>query len=193
MRGRSADDDFSRRVTKSADCPWLKRGILLCDLTKFSVATFALNDCAGLSCRIDTSQARNFFIDCKHKGSLGIVAAHGTGAELEKISMSFNQIFVSAVALCIYSSPIVAQQSSPDETASFVKHETHCAQFLGGEGFGDGVSYEYSESLGAALGKSSALYSSKFEQIRRECSAELASRSRLKIVTATKDSVKPSK
>ena len=93
--------------------------------------------------------------------------------------MFFHRILAS-ISLCIFALPSIAQKSVVTSELDFVKHETHCAHYLGGEGFGDGVSFEYSRSLERALGNSSELDASKLHQIKLDCIAELSSRSRFK-------------
>lgn len=101
-----------------------------------------------------------------------------TSAKLKKF-MFFHRIF-APISFCIFALPSIAQPSVVTSELDFVKHETHCAHYLGGEGFSDGVSFEYSQSLERALGNPSALDTSKLDQMKLDCIAELTSRSRFK-------------
>ena len=93
--------------------------------------------------------------------------------------MLLNRILAS-ISFCIFALPSIAQKSVVTSELDFMKHETHCAHYLGGEGFSDGVSFEFSSSLERALGNSNALDASKLHQIKLDCIAELSSRSRFK-------------
>lgn len=92
----------------------------------------------------------------------------------------FVHRILASISLCIFALLSIAQTSVLTSELDFVKHETHCAHYLGGEGFSDGVSFEYSQSLERALGNPSALDTSKLDRIKLDCFAELTSRSRFK-------------
>lgn len=74
-----------------------------------------------------------------------------------------------------------------------MKHPLHCAHFIGGEDYRDGVSPEFSRSLSDALGKPSSLDASRLDQIERACSMELASRSGMKIAAVKTVATKSAK
>jgi len=76
--------------------------------------------------------------------------------------------------------------------ARFLKHPTHCAHFIGGEEFGDGVSPDYSRRLTAVLGKPRGQDLETFSRIETACAAELSARAGVKLV-ATKGPAKQAK
>ena len=107
--------------------------------------------------------------------------------------MFIDRALASAIALCIISSSATAQKALSKEASRFVKHPLHCAHFIGGEEYGDGVGPDYSRALSAALGKPSALDASKLDQIERACATELASRSGMKVAAVKTSAAKSAK
>lgn len=105
--------------------------------------------------------------------------------------MFFHRIF-APISFCIFALPSIAQKSVVTSELDFVKHETHCAHYLGGEGFSDGVSFEYTQSLERALGNPSALDLSKLDRIKLDCIAELSARSVFKQAVSKTISAKQS-
>jgi hypothetical protein len=63
----------------------------------------------------------------------------------------------------------------------FVQHPTHCLQFLGGNNFGDSVSYEYSDDLELALfrAKSKSEVEAVFGRLHMACYESVARRAYL--------------
>jgi hypothetical protein len=83
----------------------------------------------------------------------------------------FYFAFISFLAICQNVSAQTAPALSQAETA-FVQHPTHCAQFIGGKDFSDGVNGEYGISLEKALTNQRDDVKVRFARIRVACMAK---------------------
>lgn len=83
----------------------------------------------------------------------------------------FFFVFTSLLAICQNVSAQTAPALSRAETA-FVQHPTHCAQFIGGKDFSDGVNAEYGVSLENALTTQRDDVKARFARIRVACMAK---------------------
>ncbi|MBC7619963.1 MAG: hypothetical protein H7293_13435 [Candidatus Saccharibacteria bacterium] len=83
-----------------------------------------------------------------------------------KIHLPVSVVFFAA--LCCSAIGQTDQALSPEE-ARFVDHPTHCAQYLGGDQFGDSLSADFMQALSDALSANGKDVQTGIVRIREAC------------------------
>jgi hypothetical protein len=94
--------------------------------------------------------------------------------------------FVFFAALWVSTVAQAGQAISPEEV-SFVDHATRCAQFLGGDQFGDSVPADYAQALSAALSASGNDMQTAIVRLREVCVKKQAAKVANKVFAERSD------